>query len=143
MVNNYCCTCPRSPLRIWSRRQTSLAVPSRQPASLHTQTESIHSFLSSLSLIPLSTAFLSFFPFHDDRDRCHHAIMPSWRLMPSIHAVNRHTYIRIIVLRHRASPEFIGSRICEPMAFTTPKVRRYRVSSPQQGDSSNGCCLLR
>ena len=31
-------------------------------------------------------------------------------------------------IRHRVSPEFIGSRNCVPMAFTPP---RHRVSKPQ------------
>ena len=40
-------------------------------------------------------------------------------------------------VRHRVSPEFIGSRNCVPMAFTAesppalPRVRRHRASKPQ------------
>ena len=37
-------------------------------------------------------------------------------------------------IRHRVSPEFIGSRNCVPMAFTVPRDRRHRASKLQ--DSS-------
>ena len=42
-------------------------------------------------------------------------------------------------IRQRASPRFIGSGNCVPMALL-PRVRRHRVNSPQVS-SSNGCCL--
>ena len=34
-------------------------------------------------------------------------------------------------IRHRISPEFIGSRDCVSIAFTAPRVRRHRASKPQ------------
>ena len=34
-------------------------------------------------------------------------------------------------IRHRVSPEFIGSRNCVPMAFSLPRVRRHRASKPR------------
>ena len=40
-------------------------------------------------------------------------------------------YLFKTAIRHRASPEFIGSRnYCVPMAFTT-RVHRHRASKPQ------------
>ena len=38
-------------------------------------------------------------------------------------------------VRHRASPEFIGSRNCVSMTFTVESFRRHRASSPQVSSS--------
>ena len=43
-------------------------------------------------------------------------------------------YLLKTAIRHRASPEFIGSRVCVPMAFTAERVRQHRVSE-RQGSS--------
>ena len=51
----------------------------------------------------------------------------------------RRPYIFASTTHHRASPEFIGSRNCVPIAFTAESPL-HRASSPQ-GSSSNGCCL--
>ena len=37
----------------------------------------------------------------------------------------------LTAIRHRVSPEFIGSRNCVPMRRSPPKVRRHRASKPQ------------
>ena len=49
--------------------------------------------------------------------------------------------VHYIAIRHRAGPEFIGSRNCVPMVFTAESPPT-RASKPQ-GSFSNECCLFR
>ena len=51
-------------------------------------------------------------------------------------------HIRFTVNRHQASPEFIGSSSCVPMASTGESPPAHRPSSPQ-GSSRNGRFLFR
>ena len=58
-----------------------------------------------------------------------------------LNLVIRRLFVYIAILRHRVSPEFIGSRNCVGITFTAESPPA-RASSPQ-GSSSNGCCLCR
>ena len=44
--------------------------------------------------------------------------------------------------RHRVSPKFIGSRICDRWR-PQPRIHWHRASSPQGSYNNNGRCLLR